>query len=345
MGSTRRWRPPLLVDGRPRCRGGHPEAVGRGVRQRLLLGGRRRRRPAGWPTSSASTTTSSTSPTTSTRRGRSLRGRPRRRPDAQPLHRVQPAIKFGAAARPGPTPRIRRSGHRAPCPRRRTTATAWSSCGGAPTRPRTSPTCCPCSAPTELPGRAPRGRADQGEVRAQAAALGLRTAAKPDSQDVCFIHSVVGPPRVPGASASPCTPASSSTRRSGDVVGTVPAVELVTVGQRRGLGVAVDGRRRYALVGRRAGAPHRSSARLDEAVADSRGRRPGRAGSGRTLGPGTRACAPRRAPTARRRRASWQGDAVVFDEPQPLVAPGQTVALYDDADPDCVVGRSPPPAP
>jgi len=34
---------------------------------------------------------------------------------------------------------------------------------------------------------------------------------------------------------------------SGDVVGTVPAVELVTVGQRRGLGVAVDGRRLYAL--------------------------------------------------------------------------------------------------
>ena len=31
------------------------------------------------------------------------------------------------------------------------------------------------------------------------------------------------------------------------MVGTVPAVELVTVGQRRGLGVAVDGRRLYAL--------------------------------------------------------------------------------------------------
>jgi hypothetical protein len=30
----------------------------------------------------------------------------------------------------------------------------------------------------------------------------------------------------------------------------------------------------------------------------------------------------------------------VFDEPQPLVAPGQTVALYDAADPDAVVGSA-----
>jgi tRNA U34 2-thiouridine synthase MnmA/TrmU len=31
---------------------------------------------------------------------------------------------------------------------------------------------------------------------------------------------------------------------------------------------------------------------------------------------------------------------VVFDEPQPLVAPGQTVALYDADDPDEVVGAA-----
>ena len=37
---------------------------------------------------------------------------------------------------------------------------------------------------------------------------------------------------------------------------------------------------------------------------------------------------------------TWDGDAVVFDEPQPLVAPGQTVALYDAADPDAVVGAA-----
>ncbi len=31
---------------------------------------------------------------------------------------------------------------------------------------------------------------------------------------------------------------------------------------------------------------------------------------------------------------------MVFDDPQPLVAPGQTVALYDAADPDAVRGAA-----
>ena len=37
---------------------------------------------------------------------------------------------------------------------------------------------------------------------------------------------------------------------------------------------------------------------------------------------------------------TWEGDGVVFDEPQPLVAPGQTVALYDAGDPDAVLGAA-----
>ena len=53
------------------------------------------------------------------------------------------------------------------------------------------------------------------------------------------------------ATGWPCTAGEIVDADSGDVVGTVPAVELVTVGQRRGLGVAVDGRRLYALDGRR----------------------------------------------------------------------------------------------
>ncbi len=32
------------------------------------------------------------------------------------------------------------------------------------------------------------------------------------------------------------------------------------------------------------------------------------------------------------------GIAVLFDSPQRAVAPGQTVALYDDSDPDAVIG-------
>ncbi len=38
----------------------------------------------------------------------------------------------------------------------------------------------------------PVGELDKREVRERAATLGLRTAAKPDSQDVCFITSAGG---------------------------------------------------------------------------------------------------------------------------------------------------------
>jgi hypothetical protein len=37
---------------------------------------------------------------------------------------------------------------------------------------------------------------------------------------------------------------------------------------------------------------------------------------------------------------TWLGDGVVFDGPHPLVAPGQTVALYLGSDPDAVAGSA-----
>jgi tRNA U34 2-thiouridine synthase MnmA/TrmU len=37
---------------------------------------------------------------------------------------------------------------------------------------------------------------------------------------------------------------------------------------------------------------------------------------------------------------TWWGDGLVFDEPHPLVAPGQTVALYEMDDADTVVGSA-----
>jgi tRNA-specific 2-thiouridylase len=95
----------------------------------------------------------------------------------------------------------------------------------------------------------PVGEMTKAAVRARAAALGLRTAAKPDSQDVCFIsrsggrHAFLGDriPLRPGTVLD----------RSGAVVGAVPAVELVTVGQRRALGnpggTLPPGERRYAV--------------------------------------------------------------------------------------------------
>jgi tRNA-specific 2-thiouridylase len=91
----------------------------------------------------------------------------------------------------------------------------------------------------------PVGDLTKAEVRSMAAELGLRTATKPDSQDVCFITRATGRARFLRERAE-LTPG-RVVDRSGAVVGSVAAVELVTVGQRRGLGLAGGGAPRYAI--------------------------------------------------------------------------------------------------
>ncbi len=84
----------------------------------------------------------------------------------------------------------------------------------------------------------PVGDLGKDEVRARAAAIGLRTAAKPDSQDTCFITSAG---RAAFLSERTSLHPGRLVDTAGAEVGTVAAVELITVGQRRGLGG------RYAL--------------------------------------------------------------------------------------------------
>ncbi len=91
----------------------------------------------------------------------------------------------------------------------------------------------------------PLGHLTKTEVRAHAARLGLRTAAKPDSQDVCFITSTGGRTAFLG-DRIPLRPGRVVDTDGADL-GTVPAVELVTIGQRRGLAPGRDGTARYAL--------------------------------------------------------------------------------------------------
>jgi tRNA-specific 2-thiouridylase len=91
----------------------------------------------------------------------------------------------------------------------------------------------------------PVGNLTKAEVRRRAEAAGLRTAAKPDSQDVCFITHTGGRERflgdrIPFRSARVVD-------TEGRPVGEVPAVELVTVGQRRGIGVPGGGPKRYVV--------------------------------------------------------------------------------------------------
>ena len=82
-------------------------------------------------------------------------------------------------------------------------------------------------------------------LRALAAELGLRTAAKPESQDVCFITEAAGRERFL-AERIDLHPA-ELVDAAGQRVATAPAAELVTVGQRKGLGLGGAPQRRYAV--------------------------------------------------------------------------------------------------
>ncbi len=185
----------------------------------------------------------------------------------------------------------------------------------------------------------PVGEMTKDEVRAHARRLGLRTAGKPDSQDVCFIGSAQG--RLGFLAGRIELHAGDVVDGEGRTSGTVEAVELVTVGQRRGMGHGDDGARRYVthvdVAGRRvtvgsAAEALRSSVRLPAASltwVDG------------PLVPGTRAVAQVSAhgrPLSCTVHRDDAGLVVRFDAPQRPVAPGQTVALYDALDPDAVVG-------
>jgi tRNA-specific 2-thiouridylase len=91
----------------------------------------------------------------------------------------------------------------------------------------------------------PIGDLTKDEVRQRAASLGLRIAGKPDSQDVCFITREHGRGDFL-ARRIPLTPG-RVVDVTGAEVGRVDAIELVTVGQRKGMELAGAAEPRYAV--------------------------------------------------------------------------------------------------
>ncbi len=98
--------------------------------------------------------------------------------------------------------------------------------------------------------RLPVGVLTKDRVRELASELGLRTASKPDSQDVCFIERTSGRGeegrRVFLGQRIPLRPA-TIVDQLGKTVGAAPSVELVTVGQRKGLDLGGAPDRRYVI--------------------------------------------------------------------------------------------------
>ena len=189
--------------------------------------------------------------------------------------------------------------------------------------------------------RLPIGELTKDEVRMRATDLGLRTAAKPDSQDVCFISRAGGRQEFLGQRIE-LRPAEVRDA-AGTAIGSVPAIELVTIGQRRGLGslrssdpdeAADRDGRRYVIDVDLAGAavtvgpaeallvsevPVRDQVWVDQEPAAGAALEVQVSAHGRT--------AP----------ATWSPHGIVhlLHEPIRRVAPGQSVVLYHG---DAVVG-------
>jgi tRNA-uridine 2-sulfurtransferase len=178
----------------------------------------------------------------------------------------------------------------------------------------------------------PVGDMTKDEVRAEADRRGLRTADKPDSQDVCFITSSRG--RRGFLSRRLDLRPGRVVDDTGEV-GSVDAVELVTIGQRRGLGLAGGGGPRYVVDVDVPGATVRVGSErdllmetlvLDQLVwAD-----------GPVSGPLAAQCSAHGRPRPVLVEAVGDRTArLTFGRQERRVAPGQSVVLYDG---DEVVG-------
>jgi len=191
--------------------------------------------------------------------------------------------------------------------------------------------------------RFPLGDLPKSEVRAAAAALGLSVADKPDSQDICFVpegkYSTLIDKLRPHAAG-----AGEIVHLDGRVLGRHEGVSRYTVGQRRGLNVAVgdplfvvklDPSAKRVIVGPR-------EALLTRALTLSEinwlGDEPSLEAAARLGRPVLARVRSTRDP-ARARLAMEDGrPAVVFDGPEEGVSPGQACVLYDAQAPSRVLG-------
>ena len=175
----------------------------------------------------------------------------------------------------------------------------------------------------------PVGTMEKSQVRALAEQRGLITFAKPDSQDVCFIAS-----RTKGLGRAQFLgerielhPARVVESATGTEHGEVAAVELVTIGQRRGLPTDSSMRPRYVI-----------DVDVDKRVVTVGDREElmvlGLRLSNRTWvheprGSGTRVLVQMSAHGAAQ-KATLDVEGLTFDEPSRKIARGQIVALYED---------------
>ena len=186
----------------------------------------------------------------------------------------------------------------------------------------------------------PIGEMSKDEVRARAAAVGLRTADKPDSQDVCFITSASRGDGGRREFLSRRIPLTSGrvVDGSGTEVGRVDAVEMVTLGQRRGMELAGGDGPRYATAVDTVTATVTVGSAADLFVETTTVDCAGWA-DGPVEGSVLVQTSAHGEPVAAFLGVEGSADegqmSVSWDEPHRRVAPGQSVAFYDG---DLVLG-------
>ncbi|HEY1447056.1 MAG TPA: tRNA 2-thiouridine(34) synthase MnmA [Caulobacteraceae bacterium] len=191
--------------------------------------------------------------------------------------------------------------------------------------------------------RFPLGDLEKSEVRRLAAEAGLAVAEKPDSQDICFVPqgrytTVIDRLRPDAAKAGDIV------HLDGRVLGRHAGVSHFTVGQRRGLNIALgdplfvvrlDADLRRVIVGPREAlaAPSLTLQETnwlgDEVSVEAA------AENGLPVLARVRSTRP---PAPARLARQGAAVAVVFDEPEEAVSPGQACVLYGADDPSRVLG-------
>jgi tRNA-specific 2-thiouridylase len=181
------------------------------------------------------------------------------------------------------------------------------------------------------------------QVRDIARQLGLSIAAKPDSQDICFVPegkyvNLIDKLRPQGREAGDIR------HIDGHVLGRHTGITGYTIGQRRGLNVAIgdplfvtriDPERREIVVGPREALLTRG---LSLKEINWLGDEPDLIDAARANRPVLARVRSTRPPVPARLVLSGDETQIVFDAPEEGVAPGQACVLYDPADDGRVLG-------
>ena len=180
----------------------------------------------------------------------------------------------------------------------------------------------------------PLGGYEKDEVRAIAARAGLAAAEKPDSQEICFVTEGSYADYIEREADEALSPPGNFVDAEGNVLGTHKGITHYTVGQRKGLGLAlgapayvtkIDAEKNEVVIG---GEPslYRSSILCDDLHFMS----VGDVGRGEKVRAFVKIRYNHKGEMATLERTGDDTLSVVFDNPVRAATPGQSAVFYDE---------------